>query len=284
MQKLEPREKELSKIYRYNGSAKIMFYRPNLLIHSKRVTWLTKEICEALERLWIKVNKDLAIALAKVHDDGEIITWDIVATKKSKWTKKDKEEYKQKCKNAINILYENYKDLFKDFDYKELLELEIKRDSKEFFIIKYADRLDAHLECIHEIYWWNKEFVERQHKVSQEFIDINKKFIRFPYNYKSWKMTFFVFTHTKISKDLYNLWKDFNIDLKDLEKEDIFNLSKNLDVNKKFKNSKKHTLENLQEEKCYKLYNLWIDLHFKYWTKKDIQELYLKKNKDIVYM
>ncbi len=159
--KLESREKELSKIWRFNGSGGIVFYRTNLLIHSHKVTRITKEICNILEKLWLEFNRDLAIELAKFHDDAEIITWDIVATKKERWTEEEKEAYNEKCKNALDILYSNYKNESKKFDYKKLLEIEEERNSKEFFIIKLADRLDAHCECMHEMYWWNEEFVKR---------------------------------------------------------------------------------------------------------------------------
>jgi len=52
-----------------------MFYRPNLLIHSRRVEWLAVEIVKFLNLHTNKsVDIDLIREMAKFHDDVEIIT------------------------------------------------------------------------------------------------------------------------------------------------------------------------------------------------------------------
>ncbi len=279
--KLESREKELSKIYRYNSWLNIIFYRPNLLTHTSRVTWITKEICNKLEKLWLSFNKELAIELAKVHDDAEIITWDIVSTQKARWTIEEKKNYENNCKNAIEILYKNYKNSSNKFDYKYLLQLEEKENTKEFFIIKYADRLDAHWEVMHEIFWGNEEFVKREIQITKEFFEIHKNFFKVPYDKENLMIDSFCFTHWRIWKDLDNLCNSFNIKNENLKQFDIFNLEQIANIQEIFKNSKPHTLKSLKEPKNYNLYNFRINLHFKYWTQEQIKELYQVKSPDI---
>ena len=158
--KLLPRDEELKKIFRYMWSpCDPMFYRTELLIHSNRVEWIATKIAELLNNFENKVSVDLVKELARFHDDTEIITGDFIAIYKDSYSKEDKNAYENNELKAINILYENYGNISKNFDYKNLLHLYIEeKEWLEFLIVEFADKLDAHLECCHELLAWNKGF------------------------------------------------------------------------------------------------------------------------------
>jgi len=52
-----------------------MFYRPHLLIHTKRVSWITQELTEFLGNINPNIfDKSFTDELAIFHDDSEILT------------------------------------------------------------------------------------------------------------------------------------------------------------------------------------------------------------------
>ena len=76
MRELQSRDEELKKVIRYGtkGEWAPMFYRPNLLIHTTRVAWITREISNYLETINPEIfSKEKAIEFAKFHDDSEIL-------------------------------------------------------------------------------------------------------------------------------------------------------------------------------------------------------------------
>jgi len=77
------REKELENIKRFSDY-KIMFYRDNVLRHSKRVVLLLKEVMPKIKKAIPNFNEKLSLVMAKVHDDPEMITGDITLYQKGK--------------------------------------------------------------------------------------------------------------------------------------------------------------------------------------------------------
>ena len=73
------REKKLSSIIRFDMKRfDPMFYRTNLLIHSKRVYSLVKEIIPHLKSVYgDELDSEKALSLALVHDDAELVTGDV---------------------------------------------------------------------------------------------------------------------------------------------------------------------------------------------------------------
>ncbi len=94
-------------------------------------------------------------------------------------------------------------------------------------------------------------------------------------------MSFFSFTHARICKDLENLCKAFKLKSEDLQKFDIFNLSKVINTEEIFEISKPHTPESIKEKKGYLPYDTWIKIYLKYWTEEQIKDLYQVKSPEI---
>ena len=158
--KLLPRKEELKKVFRYKWSpCNPMYYRPNLLIHSRRVSWMAWEIATFLmEMTWKVIDVELIKEMAKFHDDAEIITWDYLAMDKESFTIEKQSEYENDSIRAIEILYDNYSNISNKCDYKELLlSIETKKWI-EFQIVDFADKLDAHMEISHELFAGNEMF------------------------------------------------------------------------------------------------------------------------------
>lgn len=257
------REEELKKVFRYKWSpCNPMYYRPNLLIHSRRVEWIATEISNFLAKNTDKkIDLDLVREMARFHDDAEIITWDYLAMDKEAFSIERLSEYENDCENAISILYDNYKHLSKNFDYKDILLKIENKDWIEFLIVDFADKLDSHLEISHELFAWNDMF---SIILSKWWLDV------WPFDY----------TKNKVKKIHVNILDYF---WNDLDLTDTF-----LDLTSYFtdleclNNSRKHSYSMLWENTWYHLYDKWLELHFKYWTEEDINylvnQLEFKKN------
>jgi len=249
------REKNLSKIYRYKAFTDTMFYRPNLLIHTKRVSWITQEISEILKKIGIQFDWELAKTLAIVHDDAEIITGDIIAPQKARFTKRELEDYENKCKNAINILTEDFWKNFWKYNYKKLLLMEEEKNTPEYFIVKYADKLDAHCEVCHEILSGNTEF-------TKEF-----EAGRF------WKVDSYDFTFKHLREALKNLLNFINISEEKLPKNSIIFFPEDSDFRERIYSPTIPSKENIDNIIWYYPYDFWKKLHKKYWNIQEIEYL-----------
>lgn len=251
--KLLPREEELKKVFRYVWSpCDPMFYRPELLIHSNRVEWIATRIAKTLNGFENKVNVDLVKELARFHDDTEIITWDYLAMDKEKFSKEKQSDYENDSQRAINILCENYKNISNNFDYRNILQILEEKEWLEFFIVDFADKLDAHLEICHELFAWNKAFTIILEKWN---LDVD------PFDY----------TKNKLKKILPKIISNFewNFDLKNT----FLDLEWDFDANYCLDKVRTHTLETLKKPTLYHLYDLWVDLHFEEKNKKFLDYL-----------
>lgn len=248
------RDEELSKVFRYKWSpCTPMFYRPNLLIHSKRVEWLAMEIANFLvEKTGKYIDIDLVREMARFHDDAEIITGDYLAMDKEKFWEEKLKEYEKDCENAIEILYEKYKDLSEKFDYKELLLKIENKEWIEFQIVDFADKLDSHLEISHELFAWNEMFTII---LERWWLDV------WPFDY----------TKNKVKKIVDNILDYFwyNIDLTD----SFMDMNSHYNDKKCIENSRIHNINALWDNTGYNLYDKWIEIHFKYWNEDDLNYL-----------
>lgn len=248
------RDEELSKVFRYKWSpCTPMFYRPNLLIHSKRVEWLAMEIANFLaEKTGKYIDIDLVREMARFHDDAEIITGDYLAMDKEKFSEEKLKQYENDCENAIEILYENYNNLSEKYDYKELL---LKIENKqwiEFQIVDLADKLDSHLEISHELFAWNEMFTII---LDRWWLDV------WPFDYTKNKVK-------KIQRNILDyFWNSIDVNNSFLDLSSDFNDKKCMD------NSRIHNLNALWENTWYHLYDKWIELHFNYWWEDELNYL-----------
>ena len=254
--KLLSREQELRNEYRYGFFSCPIYYKANLWIHTARISWITREIATFLDSL--RPNSfdiEKTVALSIVHDDTEIIVGDIVSPVKMAFTPEEKKAYEDKCTWAIDILYAKYWKDFTDYDYKQLLLMEEAGTSIEYAIMKYADKLEAHLEVYHELLAWNKAFDD---ECAENFwIDA------YDFSYSS--------SMTYLQKLLDILW---------LTQSDI-SWHPILDISKKFsseevlaKSNGFHTKESIEKKTGFPVYDARIWLHFQYGHAEQLAYLY----------
>lgn len=226
----------LSHIWRYKWYETPVYYRTNVSNHIQRMKVIWKEICDILKNLWIKMDTLYILDLIEIHDDEEIITDDIAAPIKEKFSISERKLYEEKQQIARQDLKKSFKDLFKDCNkYEKLLEEEHQGRTTAFKILKFVDKLEANMEVSHEIFWGNIEVLQFYNVVTQETING------------------FIFSYERAKTALNNLIENLWIEKKELEKYDIFNLSK-IDWLKREKKRVFHTKNSLQKEFPYPPY------------------------------
>lgn len=258
---LESRENELKKVLRYGLWESPIFYKANLWIHTQRVSWIAENIALFLQKsLHIQIDSHLVKNLALVHDDEEIITGDIVGPQKESFSPEEKEKHEELCKNAIPLLEENYgENDFWGFSYESLLRIsQSEKQSIEFIVMKYADKVDAHMEVLHEAFAGNTAF----------YNEVLEKFQITPYD----------FTYNNIEKHLQKI-----LDFLGLEKESI---SQNVFLNivprytseyvlKKWEGQ--HTQNSIKKESGIHSYDFWKSLHFSHGDTDAQEYLYIQR-------
>ena len=141
-----------------------MFYRTNLLTHSRRVSWLVENISPyAVSAFGNNFNPEKAIILALVHDDAEIIMGDYQAGNKAKMNEDQLKELDDIEKKAIDEIAERWPSDVGRFNYRELLTAARLTDSLEAEVVKYADKAEGLAEALHEVYAGNKLFTQNVH-------------------------------------------------------------------------------------------------------------------------
>ncbi len=144
------REEGLKKLYRY-AAFDVMFYRPNLWVHSHRVSWLTEELAPIAQKYFKKFDGEKARILALVHDDAELITGDIMSRAKARASKKDTQKWYADEARAIKELSSRYPKYLGEYSYRGLLTEALTKTSPESWIVTFADKLDAYCEGLHEV-------------------------------------------------------------------------------------------------------------------------------------
>jgi len=248
------RNKQLENIVRYENFTDTMFYRTNVRTHLDRVQLTIKEILTYKE--FSNINTARVLELWEVHDDTEIIVWDIVQPDKENFTQEEEESYNEKCNHAIDTLNNKYWWLFQN-DYKKLLLEEEKQDSLNYFIVKYVYKYDAHMEICHEIFAWNRKFTDK---------------FTTP---KFWNISSYEFSYKNLKIALNNLIKSLNN--KNITKNRLFNLKQTLDYTQAVKNGTPHTENNIHKNTWYKLYDIWIKNILNNSSQEEIKKLYTQK-------
>lgn len=256
------RNEELKKVIRYkeNKICKPMLYTPDLWVHVNRVTWITKHICEHLN-LDEDVTKKTT-RRAMFHDDSEIVAWDIISAVKQNWNQEQKDDYAEKCKNAIPLLVNAYgEELWND--YGEILH-EMESPQIEYFsnsdhishaIVEYADKMDAFMEVTHELYSWSDGFL-RNLKASYNFDT----------DWFNYVLTRVKRRKQKLEKLLwYTLTQEWFFALQQQE---------NLNMTNIVSRWKAHTQDSVRKTSDNILYDTWKHLHFDNSDEKFISPLY----------
>ncbi|MFA6355384.1 MAG: YfbR-like 5'-deoxynucleotidase [Candidatus Paceibacterota bacterium] len=196
------REENLFKIKRYH-KFKVMFYRTNNLLHSKRVLSLLEEILPIVKSLYPDFDEKKARLIALHHDNHEIILegGDIPLQYKLMMSKEELSDLQQKEISAVEILSKSYPKTINGYDFKKLSLHAIYKDCIEAQAVSFIDKIDAYCEAIHEILAGNNIFLE-------PIINYHARtFSRLHKNYPLIKELF----------EIENVWFDFDyvVDLKE---------------------------------------------------------------------
>lgn len=127
----------------------VHMYRSSVWQHLHRVYWIVDELLPYTKGL--KIDKEKARVLALVHDDTEIIIGDYQAGHKGKMTKKQLKKLEDEEIEGCKRLAKRFPKEVHGYNYLDLLLTTARKDSPESLLVMYADRIDAHCECMHEI-------------------------------------------------------------------------------------------------------------------------------------
>jgi 5'-deoxynucleotidase YfbR-like HD superfamily hydrolase len=155
------REEALQNIVRYDMSRFTpMFYRTNVLLHSKRVYLLIKDVLPLIVPVYNGLfNSEEALTLALIHDDAEIVSGDVLRYHAERWPKEKLAQVRENEEQAIEVLSNKWPKNLNGFNYKTLLYNALNKDTLEAQIVSFFDKIDAYCECLHEVFAGNKLFV-----------------------------------------------------------------------------------------------------------------------------
>ncbi|MFA6324872.1 MAG: YfbR-like 5'-deoxynucleotidase [Candidatus Paceibacterota bacterium] len=187
-------EKDLKKIKRYH-KFKIMFYRTNDLIHSRRVKLLLDTVIPFVKRIYPNFNSKKARLIALHHDDFEIALegGDIPLQFKLMMSEIELMDLKQKEVLAAETISALYSKTIDGYNYKQILFHAIFKDCIEAQVVSFVDKVDAYCEAIHEVLAGNTVFLEpiinynmrTFNNLSENFSLIKKLFFSTPNNFFS---------------------------------------------------------------------------------------------------
>ena len=153
------RDDELLKVKRYAEIAP-MFYRSDLLIHSRRVHAMLEFLWPIIEKTYPgKVDREKLLTLALVHDDAEVVTGDIQLIHKMYMSKDELAAVEEDEAKGIQTLIVRWPKQINGFSYEALLLHALNKDCLEAHLVSIIDKIDASCEALHELFAGNKEFI-----------------------------------------------------------------------------------------------------------------------------
>lgn len=155
------REENLLNIKRYH-KFKVMFYRTNNLVHSRRVLFLLEEILPIIKMLYPNFDEVKAKLIALHHDNHEIVLegGDIPLQYKLMMSNEELSDLEQKEILAVEMQSKSYPKHIKGYEYKQLSMHAIFKDCIEAQIVSFIDKIDGYCEAIHEVLAGNAVFLE----------------------------------------------------------------------------------------------------------------------------
>jgi 5'-deoxynucleotidase YfbR-like HD superfamily hydrolase len=156
------RGESLQKVTRYQLYP-TMFYRTNLLTHSRRLSWLLRAAKPFFKQAFgDQIDAERAIAIALVHDDHEIILGDVQLANKTRMSPGQKENLYQAEIRAIEKTAAQFPKMLGRFVYQDLLLEKLAEETLEAQIVTYFDKLEGLAEAWHEIFGGNQVFATPQ--------------------------------------------------------------------------------------------------------------------------
>ena len=137
----------------------------NIMEHSQAVAVIAHALALITNKICggnVDVNK--VVLLAQYHEVGEVITGDLPTPIKYfnpeiKTAYKDLE--KGACERILSMLPECLKEEYEQYILPD-------ENSKEYKLVKYADRLAAYLKCVEEVKAGNAEFKKAKTSIGNE--------------------------------------------------------------------------------------------------------------------
>ena len=137
----------------------------NIMEHTEEVVSLA-HILAVIDNTVYGGNLDVekTVLIAQYHEVGEVITGDLPTPIKY-FNPEIKTAYKdlefKACEKILAMLPEELKGEYESFILPDT-------DSKEYKVVKYADRLAAYLKCVEEVKAGNSEFKKAKNSIGNE--------------------------------------------------------------------------------------------------------------------
>ncbi len=236
------RERSLKAIKRYS-MFEVMYYRPDVWLHSQRVAWIVDSLWPAIKDVFPKFDRSKARHLALVHDDAEMETGDIQAGHKAVMSSWRLAQVAKNEEKAIVKLAKKYPFRIGDHSYRRLLLDSLNKRSLESQVVSYADKVDAFCESLHEVLAGNMLFIEPIMFYTGMFARFDRKFPRLKPllgNRHS------VFANTGSRVDSWNIKTSYYAAF-----------------------GRSHTARTLRKPTNFPVYNRWRELTFRYLGSKE---------------
>jgi hypothetical protein len=160
----EDRESDLSRLERYGRMNKqdggVMFYRTNLLIHSRRVEAGVREIAPLVKKHYPELDDTMAMFMARHHDDHELRLGDISLQLKLKMNGSERFLLEKDEEAAARYMARRYPRRVGGYKLLDLWLHTIHKDCPEAQVVSVVDKKDGFCEALHEVLAGNLVFLE----------------------------------------------------------------------------------------------------------------------------
>lgn len=159
------RERDLASLIRYydpNHRFEVMFYRTNLLVHTKRTKAITASMIPTAQEFYTGLDVKLIELMNIYHDDHELIDGDTSFQLKllMEGDKEAMSNAKLKELESIDKIAAFYPKKVGRYWYKEILLRAFYKECRESQLHSYADKHDGYHEALHEVLAGNTVFLE----------------------------------------------------------------------------------------------------------------------------
>ena len=152
-------EKDLASVKRYH-KFDVMFYRTNLLIHTKRIRAMIEFFLPFLLEKFPCLDIQLLFWMIEHHDDLELITGDYPLQLKLLMTPQQRERLKDEEFAALELLSRSYPKKIKGYEYRATMLRIMEKNCIESQILSFVDKIDGYSEALHELLAGNNVFLE----------------------------------------------------------------------------------------------------------------------------
>ncbi len=249
------RDEKLRAITRYS-MYKTMLYRTNVYGHARRVMWLVEEMLPYLRAVWTDFNEEKARLMALIHDDFEIFLGDIQAGDKSKMTDEQLADVHRRELLSIDQVADLFPEFVGKYNYRALLKEIVTEETRETWVVKYADKMDGFGEALHEVFGGNYVFE----------IAVVNQYGAIP-NATAYYVNYFSSFLNKFPEMKQVLAADVS----------WFAVPDRQPFGEIANQTKPHTIDSLHVPTGYPYYDVWKEIILKRGNEEDIKNLYVQK-------